>query len=467
MNPELLKSLPSVDELAAALKRADGNVPWPVLVRLAREAIDNARARILEDRWEGAGDEIPGRLTREAGRRLATLRSPVQAINATGVVLHTGLGRAPLSGPAIDAMARAASSYCTLEISRETGERQSRLACIDELLKAWTGAPASHVVNNNAAAMFLSLHTLARGRKVVIARAEMVEIGGSFRLPEILAASDVHIVEIGTTNKVRLSDYEKAIDDDTALIVKVHTSNYRIVGFTEYPAVESLAALGRKHQIPILFDIGSGAADAWRGLIAPDEPLIQSTLAAGVDLAAFSGDKLLGGPQAGILLGRADLIGRLKKDPLARAVRVDKLVLAALGATLELYLDGAAALRAHLPIYRMVVEPAEEVRKRAQRLLDCLEGPCAGLAHLELRETRATIGGGSVPGEEIPSWAAALRPQHLSVDHLARALRLGTPAVFGLIAGGLFWLDLRTVSEDEIPALAGAVTRALRPEAPS
>lgn len=464
MKQDLLKSLPSVDELASALKKQNGPFPWPLLVRVARETIDAARERILQETWGSAPELLGGELAKQARKRLASLKSPIPVINATGVVLHTGLGRAPLSPHALDAVLAVARGYSTLEISRETGERQSRLTYVDELLRAWTGVPASTVVNNNAAAMFLCLHALARRKKVVIARAEMVEIGGSFRLPDILAASEVDIVEIGTTNKVRLSDYERVLDPETALIVKVHTSNYRIVGFTDYPAIETLAALGKKHQVPILFDVGSGAGAAWRGLIAPDEPLIHACLEAGVDLVSFSGDKLLGGPQAGILLGRADLIGKLKKNPLARAVRVDKMTLAALAATLELYLAGPEALKDHLPVYRMISDTAEAIKKRCGEFLKGLEQAApaaAAAASLGLCETRATIGGGSVPGEEIPSWAVTLSLQKGSVDHLARVLRSNAPPVFGYIVNDRLHLDMRTVPDEDIPALAVAVARAL------
>jgi len=462
MSSDLLRALPSVDALAEELQRENHQAPGPLLVRVARETIHLAREAILHDEYQGGAEALGALLEKQAAEKLAVMHPPRPCINATGVVLHTGLGRAPLSKRAADAVHEAASGYSVLEVSRVTGERQSRLHYVDELLQTWTGAEASLVVNNNAAAMFLCLNSLARGRKAVIARAEMVEIGGSFRLPDILAASGVKMAEIGTTNKVRISDYAEVIDEDTALIIKVHNSNYRIVGFTEYPSIDELVALGKSSGVPVLYDLGSGAGRVWKGLIAPDEPIVQETVQAGVDLLAFSGDKLLGGPQAGILVGRSGLLSQLKKSPLARAVRVDKMTLAALAATLELYLEGEDTVRANAPILGMVSAPEQIVRARAEKLLEALPPSAAGRAELDLCRSTATVGGGSVPGEELPSWSVTVRPKAIGVAQLAESLRMGSPSVFGYIAEEVFRMDLRTVSDEELPALAQAVSTALQ-----
>jgi L-seryl-tRNA(Ser) seleniumtransferase len=458
MSKDLLRKLPSVDELARSLSERIA-LPLPLLIRTARSVIDETRSAILADEWDGT-DDIEQELQSRSLANLQGLRSPVPVINATGVVLHTGLGRAPLSERAVQAIQAMAGTYSTLEINQETGERRSRLLYSEELLKVWTGAPAAHIVNNNAAAMFLALQGLAKGRKVIIPRAEMVEIGGSFRLPDILNASGVKMVEVGTTNKVRVSDFEQVMDDDTALLLKVHTSNYRVVGFTEYPGIEEMVTLGRKHHVPVLFDIGSGAGDVYEGRIAADEPLVQHAINAGADLVAMSGDKLFGGPQAGILLGNKDIIDQLKGNPLSRALRVDKVTLAALAATLELYLEGQDAVEDSLPVLRMIRETQESVRKRAERLLELFETSPLN-AEFSVVETTATVGGGSVPGEEIPSAGVAIQSENVSANPLSRTLRMGDPPVFGYVIEDKFTLDVRTVKDSELDALAKAVVEVL------
>ena len=462
MNNDLLRGLPSVEKLAQELEEGN-SVPRAMLIKVARETVEHARTMIFKSKWDRSADELAATVREMAQNRIEQMKSPVLVINATGVVLHTGLGRAPLSATAVNALKEAAG-YCTLEISRETGERQSRLLYIEELLQAWTGAESAIAVNNNAAGMFLCLNELALGRKVVIARSELVEIGGSFRLPDILKSSGVEMVEIGTTNKVRLSDYERVLDDDVGLIITVHSSNYRIVGFTEYPSLKQLVELGRENKIPILFDIGSGAGDAWHGLIAKDEPIVQNAVEDGADLVAFSGDKLLGGPQAGIIVGREELVTRLKTNPMARALRIDKLVIAALSATLELYLADEELLRENLPVFRMIPEPEEIVKARAAQLIQQLNEAVSSNAVVEIAPSTATIGGGSVPGEEIQSWAVTVKPANISVTKLSKNLRTGAPSVFGYIFEDVFRLDLRTVSNGEVGALAEALEKALSAE---
>jgi L-seryl-tRNA(Ser) seleniumtransferase len=361
-------------------------------------------------------------------------------LNATGVVVHTNLGRAPLAPTALDRVAEIGRSYSNLEYDLGSGSRGSRQDhCAGHLL-ALTGAEASLVVNNNAAAVMLALAALAEGREVVVSRGELVEIGDGFRIPEVLARSGARLVEVGTTNRTRVADYERALSEQTAVLLRVHQSNFRIVGFTEQASLEELAALARRHGLPLVDDLGSGVLGTFH-----DEPSVRASLVAGADLVCFSGDKLLGGPQAGIVVGRADLVGRLRSHPLQRALRADKLTLAALEGTLALYREPGRALR-EVPVLRMLNEPAAEVRKRAERL--------AALAGGSVAETTCRVGGGALPLAELPSFACALP------EALAAPLRAGDPPVVGIVRDGHLLLDCRTLSDAEIDDVVRAVASA-------
>jgi L-seryl-tRNA(Ser) seleniumtransferase len=377
-------------------------------------------------------------------------------INATGVVLHTGLGRAPLPSDALDAVVRAARGFADLEVDRVSGGRGRRTARAETLLVAITGAEAALVVNNGAAALLLALAALARGKQVLVSRGELIEIGGEFRIPDILTASGAKLVEVGTTNRTRLSDYRSALGERSGLVLKVHPSNYRIVGFASAPSAADLAGAARKAGVPFVYDLGSGLLARGPGLPA-DEPTAVEALRDGADLAVFSGDKLLGGPQAGIAIGRAELVERMRRHPIARAVRVDKMQAAALERVL---LHHARGERDELPVWRMLREPGQSVRRRAERLSAALGTASGGVARSE-----ATLGGGSMPGHSLPSWA--VRVPEAAPEALAARMRTGIPPVFCRVDDRGVALDARTFGDDEVDDLARAVRRALEGDAPA
>jgi L-seryl-tRNA(Ser) seleniumtransferase len=361
-------------------------------------------------------------------------------INATGVLVHTNLGRAPLPHDALERVAEVGSGYSNLEYDVKAGARGSRQDHLGGLLQRLTGAEAALVVNNNAAAVLLALAALAEGREVLVSRGELIEIGDGFRIPDVLARSGARLVEVGTTNRTRVADYERAIGVETALLLRVHQSNFRVVGFAEQPRLEELADVARRHELPLVDDLGSGAV-----LDLGDEPTASASLAAGADLVCFSGDKLLGGPQAGIVVGRTDLVEKLRRHPLQRALRADKLTLAALDGTLALYLDPERA-RLEIPVLRMLEEPAGAVRVRAERLAELVGG--------RVEETVARVGGGALPLAELESFACAVE------EELAEPLRLGEPPVVGILRDGRLLLDCRTLRDDEVDVVASAVTTA-------
>ena len=466
--PSALRALPPVHRLI------DGDSARALLAAFPRPAVLGAiRAHLAVVRRQlrgGAAAAVPAfdepaffaavRADLDR-RRLAGLR---RVVNATGIVLHTNLGRAPLAAEAVDAVAEAARGYANLEYDLESGRRGARDGAVEELLRELTGAEAALVVNNNAAAVLLALSGLAAGGEVVVSRGELVEIGGSFRIPDIVRQGGARLVEVGTTNKTRLADYEAAITADTRVLLKVHQSNYRIVGFTGAVPAEALAWLARSHDgaLAVVEDLGSGTLIDLRRFGLPYEPTVGDRLAAGIDLVTFSGDKLLGGPQAGVIVGRRDLVDRLRRHPLLRALRVDKMTLAALAATLRLHLDPERLIRA-VPVLRMLAQDDAALRARAVRLRDETAAVASGLAaHLRLDEGVSYAGGGSLPGTEIATVLVALSPPDgLSVDEIARRLRTGEPAVVGRIEAGRLLLDMRTVADDEVPEIAAALAAAV------
>src|SRR5262245_51798917 len=377
-------------------------------------------------------------------------------INATGVVLHTNLGRAPLGTAALARLAVVAERYSNLELDVRTKVRGSRYSHVDGLLCRLSGAEASLVVNNNAAAVLLALESVAPGREVVVSRGELIEIGGAFRIPDILARSGARLVEVGTTNRTRLADYASAITGQTALLLKVHPSNYRVMGFTESVLTADLAKLGRARGIPVLEDLGSGCFIDLRPWGLPREPTVPETVAAGADIVTFSGDKLLGGPQAGIVVGRRPLVERLRQNPLNRALRIDKLTLAALEATLRAYEDPATAPR-EIPTLRMLSESAGVVRRRASRVVRQVPAVARTALGLTVVADRSEVGGGALPLAALPTAALALgTPAHPAAALDAR-LRAARPPVIGRIAADRLLLDCRTVMDDEVTLLAGAL----------
>ena len=388
----------------------------------------------------------------EAGRA-STL---VSVINATGIIIHTNLGRAPLAPQAVQAMQVAAAAPSNLELDLATGKRGSRHAHVERLICDLTGAEAAVVVNNCAAAVMLSLMVTAQGRSVVASRGELIEIGGSFRLPDVIAQSGAVLREVGATNKTRIDDYAAAIDENTAVLLKSHTSNFRIVGFTAGPDRRELVKLARERRVIMMEDLGSGVLIDLSPYGLPDEPVVREILKTGVDLVMFSGDKLLGGPQAGIIAGRREIIAALKAHPLMRAVRIDKLSLAALGATLRLYCAPYDPVR-DIPVLAMLSAQVGEVEDRAHRLAQMLRDN--GIKEAEVSASVAYAGAGSLPDQDLPSFAVATALPGMTADHLAAALRRASPPVIGRIARGNVMLDMRTVAEDELPHIASAFAR--------
>ncbi len=449
MTETAFRKLPSVDRLLAdpRIGAQLAGLPRERVVELARQELAAARAAIAAGSPAPDYDALVDRVVRRGlGLLVLSLR---RVINATGVIIHTNLGRAPLSRAARAAVEAVAVGYSNLEFDLETGERGHRHTHLEELLCQVTGAEAGFAVNNNASAVLLGLMALAQGREVVVSRGQAVEIGGGFRIPDVLRQSGARLVEVGTTNRTYLRDYEAAIGPDTAAILRVHRSNFRIVGFTAEPELGELADLAHRRGIALLDDLGSGCLiDTTRFGLAR-EPLVQESVAAGVDLVFFSGDKLLGGPQAGIIVGRREPVERLRRHPLARAVRIDKLCLAGLAATLTHYVKGEALTE--IPVWWMISRPADEIRTRAMAWADRL----AGLAEVEVMPTESAVGGGSLPGETLPSFGLAVRPRDGDLVGLARRLRLGTPPVVGRVEADRLLLDPRTVlPEDEQPLIA-------------
>jgi L-seryl-tRNA(Ser) seleniumtransferase len=459
MNP--YRQLPAVSRVleSPALAAARSAYPPAAVTRAVRVEIDALRDRISAgDRLDGYAE--PDAVAARAAWRVerdSTLRfRPV--INATGIVLHTNLGRSPFPEAAVRAMADAARGYLNLELDLETGHRSSRQDNVRAGIRTVTGAEAGTAVNNCAAATVITLRALAAGMEVVVSRGQLIEIGGGFRIPEIMAVSGATLREVGTTNITRVEDYERAIGPNTALLMRVHTSNYRVTGHTESVGIDALVALGKKHGLPVVDDCGSGLVVDLESFGLGGEPLVSAGIAAGADLVLFSGDKLLGGPQAGIIAGRADLVRRIEKDPFMRAVRLDKTALAALEATLALYRDPATARR-EVPTLRMLTMPVSELKVRAERFAGVLTG-VAGLSHVDVLDDVAFAGGGSLPDRAVPTVVVAVTPGRHSDAAFAARLRTGTPAVVARVKDGRVLFDLRTVFPDQEAALVSAVSAA-------
>jgi len=379
-------------------------------------------------------------------------------INATGVILNTNLGRAPLAEEVVQALSRVAAGYCNLETELKPGTRGHRMVHVEGLVTKLTGAPSAMVVNNNAAAVLLVLNTFAKGREVIVSRGELIEIGGSFRLPEVMASSEAELVEVGTTNRTYLEDYKGAVTERTAMLFRSHTSNYMVVGFTARPSLQELVQLGRRRRLLTVEDLGSGLLAGLEESELGDEPTVVEAVRSGVDLITFSGDKLLGGPQCGIILGRQRLITRLRRNPLARAIRVGKLTLAALEAVLRLYAY-ADEPAARLPHLKMILQPVAEVRRRAKRLLGKVRPLSGDDLEAKLVDGFSAVGGGSYPGAQVPTCLIGLRARALSPTQMAQRLRMSDPPVLSRIAGNRLLLDLRTVMPGELASLQRIVVR--------
>lgn len=457
----LLRQLPKVDALLERddIAALELTMPRALVVEAIREAIDTTREDLLAGREADVSvDAVAARAIE--GAALKARRSLRRVINATGIVVHTNLGRSLLAPEAVAAVDEVASGYSTLEYDVDSGERGSRHTHVESLICRLTGAEAAMAVNNNAAAVVLAIAALSRGKQAIVSRGELVEIGGSFRVPDVMAESGAVMVDVGTTNKTHLRDYENAIRPETGLLLKVHTSNYRVVGFTEAVTLAELVELGARHGVPVMEDQGSGVLVDLREFGLPHEPTVAEAVATGADVVTCSGDKLLGGPQAGIIAGRYHVIAALKKHPLARAFRLDKMTLAALEATLRLYLDPARAV-AEIPTLAMLAARREQMAQKAGVLAESLRSVCGDAISAELADDVSRAGGGALPMADIPTVVVAVTPRDMSVQALEQRLRTGDPHVIARIADGRLMLDPRTLLGGEIEAVASALCRAL------
>lgn len=446
---ERLRNLPAMHLLLEEIKRKDvyREIPYPLIKKAAELVLESMRKRIL--RGERVAAMEMEDIVKEVKKRARDLHQPNlrPVVNASGTIIHTNLGRSVLADQAISSLMEIASRYSNLEYDLERGERGSRYVHIIEILKDLTGAEDAMVVNNNAAAVLLVLNTFARGREVIVSRGEMIEIGGSFRIPEVMKASGAHLVEVGATNKTYLTDYREAITENTAMLLKAHTSNYRVVGFTASVDIEDLVFLAEEEGLVIFEDLGSGVIIDLSPFGIDDEPTVARSIEAGVHLVSFSGDKLLGGPQAGIIVGKEKYIQPLKKNQLTRALRVDKFTLAALEATLALYLEPQEAVKA-IPTLKMLVMDPEEILSRARALLESLKSILGEKVPLEIIKGTSTTGGGALPLKELPTYLVSLKPE--DVTGWEYALRMGDPPVIARIKKERLLFDCRTLLAGDI-----------------
>ncbi len=462
-NP-LLRAIPSIDKILihGDLDPLRARYAEDLVRRMVRAAVDELREEIRSgrvDEEECGVEAVIARAVKIAdsrlGRRLRIL------INATGVIVHTNLGRSPLSERVVERIGEVARTYSNLEYDLDKGNRGERNAHLRHLLREITGAESALAVNNNAAAVLLALGTLAQGREVVVSRGELIEIGGSFRIPDVMARSGAFLKEVGTTNRTHLSDYSEAINQNTALILKVHTSNYRIVGFTSEVELTELVRLGREKQIPTMMDLGSGCLIDLAAYGLPDEMTVQESIATGVDIVSFSGDKLLGGPQAGILAGRADLIERMRSNPLARALRMDKMTLAGLEATLEEYTRPRGSLEG-IPTLAMITRPAEEIKREAETLATAILEQITDLVDVTIEAGIGRVGGGALPLGDLPGVRVAIRPKRTTAARLEQALRGGDPPMIAMVKDDALLIDPRTLLGGQASLIPDLIAAALK-----
>lgn len=456
----LLRSLPKVDEAVEQLVgRFSGECPLQLIKIAVRETIDKERQRILSDDEECQlrdFEQWDDLFNTEIKRRLkSNLR---RVINGTGVVIHTNLGRSLLPEKAGEALMETASSYTNLEFDLNSGKRGSRYSLVEKILCELTGAEAALVVNNNAAAVMLVLETLAKEREVIVSRGQLVEIGGSFRIPDVMAKSGAKLVEVGATNRTHLHDYSNAITEQTALLLKVHSSNFKVIGFTKEVSAKEMVELARNNNLLVMEDLGSGCLIDFSSYGLPKEPTVQEVICAGVDVVTFSGDKMLGGPQAGIIAGKQDVIQRIKKNPMNRALRIDKFTLAALETILRYYYDTDQAL-ANVPTLKMLSLSADVIRKKGQKLLRKIRKPLEKKCMASLGSTVSQVGGGAMPEHNLLSWAVELKPLLISVSQLEREFRELDVPIIGRIEDDKLLLDMRTIQERELPELGEILVR--------
>ncbi|MFH2011362.1 MAG: L-seryl-tRNA(Sec) selenium transferase [Pseudomonadota bacterium] len=457
-----LRMLPSVDKMMQQIQVKDLLEKYPrwLVLRAVQQVIEEERARIISFDSDTISEdslnvEYFSRRTSEFISTLAQLNLR-KVINATGVILHTNLGRSLLSPEVLQNMVTIASSFSNLEYDLKDGERGSRYSHVEDILCELTGAEAALVVNNNAGAVLLALNAIAKGREVIVSRGQLVEIGGSFRIPDVMRSSGARLVEVGTTNKTHLTDYGRAITEDTALLLKVHTSNFQIVGFTSEVELEELVALGREFSLPVMDDLGSGCLIDLGQYGLTKEPTVQEAISKGVDVVTFSGDKLLGGPQAGIILGKEKIIGKIKKDPLNRALRIDKLTLSALESTLRLYMEGEKAVK-EIPTLSMLTMPLHEIEKRARSLYRRLRRESFGNFQIEIKDDNSKAGGGSLPLQNLPTKVISIKPLHMTVEKLEQGLRNYDPPIIARIDDAHLLLDVRTLREGDPKIIEKAI----------
>jgi len=466
---EMLRNLPSVTELLKSETVAGWlrQHPLPLVTECLRRALAALRQQILDDAAGRCGAQ---HVTADAvlGRANELLQEAVEprvreAVNATGIILHTGLGRAVFPGGVVDSMISGLKGYVNLAVERDSGERIERDELVEPLLTELTGAEAATVVNNNAAATLLVLAALAARREVIVSRGQLIEIGGSFRLPDVMAQSQARLVEIGTTNRTHLKDYRNAITDNTAALMRVHPSNYRVIGFTSEVKLAELAELAHAKGLLLIDDLGAGALLDLRQFGLPHEPTVRESIEAGADVVLFSADKLIGAGQGGIIVGRKEAIAKIRKHPLMRALRVDKTCIMVLERTLHLFRDPELLRREH-PTYRMMTTPPDALRTRAQALAQAIREK-APRAKADSRASQAYLGSGSLPEEAIPSFAVGISLPGLSAAELARALRLDPACVFGRIEDEQVWFDVRTITDEQVKAIADAMGRTAKENA--
>jgi L-seryl-tRNA(Ser) seleniumtransferase len=468
LRQQVLRKIPSVDEILSNPQIADllRTYPRTVVVDAVRNGLKRLRQQLLDKKeltdleeeffsFEHLYSLFRKEIDLQVQPRLRHL------INATGVVIHTNLGRSPLHPSALKHMIDIAKNYSNLEYDLDRGERGNRYTHVEGILCRLSGAESALVVNNNAGAVLLVLNTIAEGREVIVSRGELVEIGGAFRIPDVMRHSGASLREVGTTNRTYLSDYQKAIGSQTALLLKVHTSNFRVMGFTSDVSLQELVQLGRQHDLPVMNDLGSGCFVDLSQYGLEKEPTVQEAIKTGGDVVTFSGDKLLGGPQAGIILGKKNLLDLIKINPLTRALRIDKLTLAALESTLLLYLDEKRAME-EIPTLRMLSLDTGNLKRRGRRLLRRLSGMVDKGTQLTLREDVSQVGGGALPLQELPTMVLAVKPLDLSVNELEENLRKGEPPIISRISKDELILDMRTVLDEEIPFLALGLEKALK-----
>ena len=458
---DMLRSIPKVDDLLndPALSQICGESSHFVVTDSIRKVLNELREGILSDEisrvWND--EEILERIKSDIKK--ASLRNLRKVINGTGIILHTNLGRAKLGQKAIEAVVEAAGNYSTLEYDVESGSRGSRYDHVNELIEKLTGAESCLVVNNNAAAVLLILSTMTKGKEVVISRGELVEIGGSFRVPDIMEQSGSVLVEVGTTNKTHISDYERAIRPEiTGALLKVHTSNFRIMGFTQEVSLEEMVELGHLHGVPVIHDLGSGSMVDLEQYGIKDEPSVAQSMSAGADVVSFSGDKLFGGPQAGIIIGRKVYIDAMKKNPLTRAFRIDKMTLAALEATLRLYLDPMEA-ETQIPTLSMLAKTSDDLREKAEQLCKKIrEKVDPSYCHLQVVEEVGQVGGGSVPTQLLDTWAVAISSENTPATFIELKMRENDIPIIGRISKDRYLLDVRTIEEKDFEIVAACLS---------